>query len=106
MVSEPFASTDSTSAIGDSAPGAPAGGDPVTAPATVTAPWPDHALPPSGYPSEDPLTRSEMARAFTVLRVTRNWSQGDLARAAGMHKSAISEYERGKKMPEMVSLSR
>jgi transcriptional regulator with XRE-family HTH domain len=52
------------------------------------------------------MTLSEVARSLASLRVTRGWSQGDLARAAATHKSAISEYERAKKMPEMTTIAR
>jgi transcriptional regulator with XRE-family HTH domain len=51
-------------------------------------------------------TLSEMARALTALRVTRGWSQQDLARTCGIHSSAVSTYERGKKVPQMETLTR
>jgi transcriptional regulator with XRE-family HTH domain len=54
----------------------------------------------------DPLTRSEMARAIAILRITRGWSQTDLARASGVHSSAISTYERSRKMPLMSTIAR
>jgi transcriptional regulator with XRE-family HTH domain len=54
----------------------------------------------------DPLTRSEMARALAILRISRGWSQTDLARASGVHPSAISTYERCKKTPLMSTITR
>ena len=42
--------------------------------------------------------------ALSILRISRGWSQDQVARAAGVTNSALSEYERGKKMPELKSL--
>jgi transcriptional regulator with XRE-family HTH domain len=56
--------------------------------------------------ADDPLTRSEMARAIAILRITRGWSQTDLARTSGVHASAISTYERSRKMPSMSTVAR
>jgi transcriptional regulator with XRE-family HTH domain len=74
--------------------------------ATAAGPSPEPAGTASGLHVEDPVTRSEMARALGSLRITRGWSQHEVARSAGLHKSAISEYERGKKMPEMATIAR
>jgi transcriptional regulator with XRE-family HTH domain len=48
----------------------------------------------------------DLAIALTLLRVVRGWTQDDLARAAGTANSSISEYERGKKVPELTTLQR
>jgi tetratricopeptide (TPR) repeat protein/DNA-binding XRE family transcriptional regulator len=44
--------------------------------------------------------------SLAVLRVGRGWSQADLARASGVPASSISQYEGGKKLPELGSLMR
>jgi tetratricopeptide (TPR) repeat protein/transcriptional regulator with XRE-family HTH domain len=44
--------------------------------------------------------------SLAVLRVGRGWSQADLARASGVPASSISQYESGKKLPELASLMR
>jgi transcriptional regulator with XRE-family HTH domain len=75
-------------------------------PETATSAPSARADPGIGPHLEDQVTVSEVARALASLRVTRAWSQGELARAAGTHKSAISEYERAKKMPEMTTIAR
>lgn len=43
---------------------------------------------------------------LAVLRAGRGWSQADLARASGVPASSISQYEAGKKLPELASLMR
>ncbi|HZF12823.1 MAG TPA: helix-turn-helix transcriptional regulator [Thermoanaerobaculia bacterium] len=45
-----------------------------------------------------------MGRKISILRIARGWSQDRLAQAAGITSSALSEYERGKKIPELKSL--
>jgi transcriptional regulator with XRE-family HTH domain len=75
-------------------------------PQTATGASSARADPEIGPHLEDQVTLSEVARALASLRVTRGSSQGDLARAAGIHKSAISEYERGKKMPALSTIVR
>jgi transcriptional regulator with XRE-family HTH domain len=47
-----------------------------------------------------------LARALTILRVARGWNQTQLAARAGMHYSAISTYECGKKVPLYQTLVR
>ncbi len=44
--------------------------------------------------------------SLAVLRVGIGWSQADLARASGIPASSISQYEGGKKLPELASLMR
>ena len=44
--------------------------------------------------------------SLSLLRVGRGWSQADLARASGLPPSSISQYEGGKKLPELASLMR
>jgi len=46
----------------------------------------------------------EFSLALAILRISRGWSQDQLARAAGVTNSALSEYERGKKIPELKSV--
>jgi transcriptional regulator with XRE-family HTH domain len=50
--------------------------------------------------------REEIGHAITVLRVVRGWSQGELAHASRVAGSAISEYERGRKIPGLMTLRR
>lgn len=54
----------------------------------------------------DPVAAGDINVALTILRIVRGWTQDDLARAAGVANSAISEYERGKKVPELSTLRR
>jgi transcriptional regulator with XRE-family HTH domain len=49
---------------------------------------------------------NQLGRVLAVLRMARGWSQGELSRRAGIHKSAASEYERGKKVPQYVTIQR
>lgn len=46
----------------------------------------------------------DFSLALSILRISRGWSQDQLAKAAGLTNSALSEYERGRKMPELRSL--
>lgn len=43
---------------------------------------------------------------LALLRTGRGWSQAKLARASGVPASSISQYETGKKLPELKSLMR
>jgi transcriptional regulator with XRE-family HTH domain len=52
------------------------------------------------------MPEGELSIALTVLRVLRGWNQHDLAKASRVHKSAVSEYERGKKVPELRTIER
>ncbi|MDP9121347.1 MAG: helix-turn-helix transcriptional regulator [Acidobacteriota bacterium] len=47
-----------------------------------------------------------MNLALTVLRVIRGWNQDDLSKASGIRNSSVSDYERGRKMPELKTLER
>ena len=47
-----------------------------------------------------------LGRALAVARSIRGWRQHDLARVSGVGASAISEYERGIRRPEMPTLER
>jgi transcriptional regulator with XRE-family HTH domain len=46
----------------------------------------------------------DFSLALSILRISRGWSQDQVAKAAGITNSALSEYERGKKMPELKSV--
>jgi transcriptional regulator with XRE-family HTH domain len=48
----------------------------------------------------------EIALALTLLRGVRGWNQDDLANASGIRNSAISDYERSRKVPELATLNR
>jgi transcriptional regulator with XRE-family HTH domain len=49
---------------------------------------------------------TDLALTLAVLRVIRGWTQEELAEASGVRPSAISDYERGRKTPELRSLRR
>jgi len=53
-----------------------------------------------------PSEPGDFSVALSILRISRGWSQDQAARAAGVTNSALSEYERGKKMPELKSLQK
>jgi transcriptional regulator with XRE-family HTH domain len=48
----------------------------------------------------------DLAISLAILRITREWSQSDLAEAAGITNSAISDYERGKVDPQTQTLQK
>jgi len=48
----------------------------------------------------------DMAVSLAILRLIRRWSQSELALAAGVTNSAISDYERGKVDPQAQTLSK
>ena len=48
----------------------------------------------------------DLAPVLTVLRVCRGWTRTELAKAAGVPNSSLSQYERGQKTPELRTLSR
>lgn len=50
--------------------------------------------------------RSDLPLLLALLRVAIGWKQGKVARASGITNSAISEYERGKKTPDLKSLQK
>jgi transcriptional regulator with XRE-family HTH domain/tetratricopeptide (TPR) repeat protein len=49
---------------------------------------------------------SDLGLVLAVLRTGRGWSQAKLARESGIPASSISQYEMGKKLPELASLIR
>lgn len=49
---------------------------------------------------------SELGGTLRSLRESKDLSQGELARRAGMGKSQISKYEKGKELPKLDSLER
>jgi tetratricopeptide (TPR) repeat protein/DNA-binding XRE family transcriptional regulator len=55
---------------------------------------------------DSPHIDPDFGLSLAVLRVGRGWSQADLARASGVPASSISQYEGGKKLPELASLMR
>jgi transcriptional regulator with XRE-family HTH domain len=50
--------------------------------------------------------QGELSIVLTVLRVVRGWNQDDLARASGIRNTSLSDYERGRKVPELKTLRR
>jgi len=52
------------------------------------------------------MANDELAVTLSILRITRRWSQSDLAEAAGVTNSAISDYERGKVDPQTQTLQK
>jgi len=52
------------------------------------------------------MLAGEMSVALAVLRVVRGWNQDDLAKASGVRNSSVSDYERGRKVPELRTLER
>jgi transcriptional regulator with XRE-family HTH domain len=48
-----------------------------------------------------PQEPADFSLTLAILRLSRGWSQDQVARATGLTNSAISEYERGKKVPEL-----
>jgi transcriptional regulator with XRE-family HTH domain len=61
---------------------------------------------PSAPSSRNPRAHDPLGRALAILRLSRRLNQHGLARAAGMHGSAISDYERGKNTPAMATVTR
>jgi transcriptional regulator with XRE-family HTH domain len=57
---------------------------------------PDRARPPGAS--------RDLAVSLSIFRITREWSQSELAEAAGVTNSAISDYERGKVDPQTQTL--
>jgi transcriptional regulator with XRE-family HTH domain len=53
------------------------------------------------YSRRMPRETADLSLTLAILRLSRGWSQDQVARAAGLNNSAISEYERGKKVPEL-----
>jgi XRE family transcriptional regulator, regulator of sulfur utilization len=48
----------------------------------------------------------DLATTLSILRSIRRWSQTELAEAAGVTNSAISDYERGKVDPQSQTLQK
>ncbi len=51
-------------------------------------------------------TTSELGLAIFLMRVVRGWSQTEMARAAGITSSMLSEFERGRRNPAPKTLER
>jgi transcriptional regulator with XRE-family HTH domain len=51
-----------------------------------------------------PPELGDFSIALSILRISRGWSQDQVAKASGITNSALSEYERGKKVPELKSV--
>jgi transcriptional regulator with XRE-family HTH domain len=51
-------------------------------------------------------TNRDLAVTLAILRIVRGWSQSELAEAAGVTNSAISDYERGKVDPQSQTLQK
>ena len=49
---------------------------------------------------------ADLAVTLAILRIIRRWSQSELAEAAGVTNSAISDYERGKVDPQTQTLQK
>ena len=47
-----------------------------------------------------------LARVLAILRISRGWNQHALADRAGIPGSAISDYERGKTVPQYATIAR
>ena len=52
------------------------------------------------------LPGSSLAHNLTVLRTARDFTQQELARAARVHPSSLSEYEGGLRVPKLPTLLR
>jgi transcriptional regulator with XRE-family HTH domain len=52
------------------------------------------------------VTNDDLAVSLSILRIIRRWSQSELAEAAGVTNSAISDYERGKVDPQTQTLQK
>jgi len=52
------------------------------------------------------MARDDLAVTLAILRIIRRWSQSDLAEAAGVTNSAVSDYERGKVDPQTQTLQK
>jgi transcriptional regulator with XRE-family HTH domain len=52
------------------------------------------------------MAGGELSTALAVLRVIRGWNQAELAKVAAVHSSAVSAYERGKKVPGWKTVER
>ncbi len=52
------------------------------------------------------MANDDLAASLSILRTIRRWSQSELAEAAGVTNSAISDYERGKVDPQTQTLQK
>ena len=52
------------------------------------------------------MSNDDLAVTLSILRTIRRWSQSELAEAAGVTNSAISDYERGKVDPQTQTLQK
>ena len=52
------------------------------------------------------MGNDDLAVTLSILRTIRRWSQSELAEAAGVTNSAISDYERGKVDPQTQTLQK
>jgi transcriptional regulator with XRE-family HTH domain len=52
------------------------------------------------------MTNDDLAVTLAILRIIKRWSQSELAEAAGVTNSAISDYERGKVDPQTQTLQK
>src|SRR5262249_61815446 len=52
------------------------------------------------------IVNDDLAVTLSILRTIRRWSQSELAEAAGVTNSAISDYERGKVDPQTQTLQK
>src|SRR6476660_3396130 len=52
------------------------------------------------------MANDDLAVTLSILRTIRRWSQSELAEAAGVTNSAISDYERGKVDPQSQTLQK
>ena len=48
----------------------------------------------------------DLPAALQILRISRGWTQEDLAKASGLHSGTISDYERGKMAPGQKTLQK
>jgi transcriptional regulator with XRE-family HTH domain len=52
------------------------------------------------------MANDDLAVTLSILRIIRRWSQSELAEAARVTNSAISDYERGKVDPQTQTLQK
>jgi transcriptional regulator with XRE-family HTH domain len=57
-------------------------------------------------PKKRTAVDQDLGLVITILREIRGWNQNELARAAGIRESSISDYEGGKVTPELKNLRR
>jgi transcriptional regulator with XRE-family HTH domain len=60
----------------------------------------------AAQPQPAPGPAQDVALLLAVLRTARGWRQDTLANASGIRHSAVSDYERGRKLPELATLRR